>query len=230
MTTVHRESLSDQVARLLLNRIQAGEWEVGQKLPGETTLAPQLGVGRSTMREAIRQLAGQGVLVSRQGSGVFLNALAPTDGWESLVTRTAIASILEARIAIECEAASLAALRHSSEDLVAIRAALARRDAERTAIDVRVDADTAFHRSIIAASHNEVLTELFDTFAARSRDAMIQMLELNGEPGTESDQRVHEEIVHAISSRDSTAAFDLSRTHLLALRDGVAFTKKRARP
>jgi DNA-binding FadR family transcriptional regulator len=80
MTTVHRESLSDQVARLLLNRIQAGEWEVGQKLPGETTLAPQVGVGRSTMREAIRQLAGQGVLVSRQGSGVFLNALAPTDG------------------------------------------------------------------------------------------------------------------------------------------------------
>lgn len=228
MTTVNRESLSDQAARLLLQRIQSFEWKIGQKLPGETTLAPQLGVGRSTMREAIRQLAGQGVLVSRQGSGVFVNALAPTEPWLSLVTRTTIASILEARIAIEGEAASLAAQRHSSEDLLVIQAALARRDAERVVIDTRVDTDTAFHRSIVAASHNEILTELFDTFAARSRDAMIQMLELNGEPATDSDQLVHENIVHAIARRDATAAFELSRTHLLALRDGVAGNHDRA--
>jgi DNA-binding FadR family transcriptional regulator len=181
------------------------------------------------MREAIRQLAGQGVLVSRQGSGVFLNALAPSETWQSLVTRTTIASILEARIAIEGEAASLAALRHTSDDLLTIRAALARRDAERVVIDTRVDADTAFHRSIVAASHNEILTELFDTFAARSRDAMIQMLELSREPGSDSDQLVHENIVHAIANRDAAAAFELSRTHLLALRDGVAGNHDRAR-
>ena len=229
MVTVNRESLSDQAARLLLQRIQAGEWKIGQKLPGETTLAPQLGIGRSTMREAIRQLAGQGVLVSRQGSGVFLNAVAPSETWESLVTRTAIASILEARIAIEGEAASLAARRHSSEDLLAIREALVRRDAERVVIDKRVDTDTAFHRSIVAASHNEILTELFDTFAARSRDGMIQMLELNREPGSDSDQLVHENIVHAIANRDSTAAFELSRSHLLALRDGVVGSSDQAR-
>ncbi|ALE07813.1 GntR family transcriptional regulator [Arthrobacter sp. ERGS1:01] len=221
MSSVHRESLSDQVARLLLERIQAGEWEVGQKLPGETTLGPQLGVGRSTVREAIRQLCGQGVLLTRQGAGVFLHAVNPAEDWDALVTRTNITSILEARIAIECEAAALAAERHTHEDMLAIRAALKLRDADRITIEVRVDSDTALHRSIVVASHNEVLTELFDTFAARSRDAMILMLKLNNEPGTEHDQFTHQAIVEAIATRDAGAASELSRTHLVALRDGV---------
>lgn len=221
MDTVHRESLSDQVARLLLQRIQAGEWEIGQKLPGETTLAPQLGVGRSTMREAIRQLAGQGVLSTRQGSGNFLQARTPVQDWDALVLRTAIGAVVEARIAIECEAAALAAQRHTASDLAAIRGALAHRNADRATIEGRVDADTALHRSIVAASGNEILTELFDTFAERSREAMIQMLRLSGEPGTDHDQFVHEHIVQAVADRDATAAFDRSRAHLVALRDGI---------
>ncbi|HZU93959.1 MAG TPA: GntR family transcriptional regulator, partial [Microbacterium sp.] len=58
MAQIQRTPLADQAADLLLGRIRAGEWQLGQKLPGETTLGPQLGVGRSTVREAIRQLAG----------------------------------------------------------------------------------------------------------------------------------------------------------------------------
>lgn len=228
MSQVHRESLSDQAARLLLERIRAGEWEVGQKLPGETTLAPQLGVGRSTMREAIRQLAGRGILTSRQGAGVFVEALSPVDDWDSLVMRTTIASIIEARIAIECEAASLAAERHTDEDMLAIRAALALRDADRVAVELRVDTDTAFHRSIVVASHNEILTELFDTFATRSRSAMVNMLELSGEPGTDQDQQIHADIVKAIEGGDAAAAANLSRSHLLALRDGITHHQRAA--
>jgi len=222
MVSVQRESLSEQAARLLLDRIQAGEWKVGQKLPGETTLAPQLGVGRSTMREAIRQLAGRGIVTSRQGAGVFVHALSPIDDWDSFVVRATIASILEARVAIECEAAALAAERCTGDDLLAIRAALARRGAETDTIDDRADADMAFHRSIVTAGKNELLTELFDTFAARSREAMMQMLELSGEPATEADQLVHAEIVDAIASHDAVEARDLSRSHLEALRSAIA--------
>lgn len=199
---------------------------MGQKLPGETTLAPQLGVGRSTVREAIRQLSGQGVLLTRQGAGVFLQALAPAADWDSLVARTNITSILEARIAIESEAAALAAQRHTRDELDAIRAALALRGTEGLTIELRVDSDTAFHRSVVVASHNDVLTELFDTFAVRSRDAMIQMLELNGEPDAEHDQLTHAAIVEAIATRDAGAASGLSRAHLVALRDGLTHQRK----
>ena len=222
MVSVQRESLSEQAARLLLDRIQAGEWEVGQKLPGETTLAPQLGVGRSTMREAIRQLAGRGILTTRQGSGVFVHAVVPVGDWDSFVIRATIASILEARIAIECEAAALAAERCTGDDLLAIRTALARRGGEVVTVDARVDADMAFHRSIVTASQNELLTELFDTFAARSREAMVQMLELSGEPATQADQLVHAEIVEAVAAHDAVVARDLSRSHLEALRTAIA--------
>lgn len=222
MTLITREPLSEQAARLLFERIQNGEWAVGQKLPGETTLAPQLGVGRSTVREAIRQLVGRGILVSRQGAGVFVHALTPADDWDSLVTRATIASILEARSAIECEAAALAAERRTDDDLRAIHVALALRDAERVEIGPRVDADTALHRSIVVASQNEVLVELFDTFAVRSRDAMVRMLELGREPGTDEDQRVHADIVDAIEARDSIAANGLSRAHLHSLRAALA--------
>jgi len=221
MTPVTREPLSEQAARLLLERIQSGEWKVGQKLPGETTLAPQLEVGRSTVREAIRQLAGRGILTSRQGSGVFVNALTPLDDWDSLVTRATIATILEARSAIESEAAALAASRHTEDDLHAIRIALAFRGAERDAIGVRVDADTTLHRSIVVASQNEVLLELFDTFSVRSRDAMAHMLELRGLPATDEDQQIHADIVDAIEARDPATARRLSHSHLESLHRAI---------
>lgn len=114
MTRLRRVPLADQAADALFMRIRAGEWALGAKLPGETTLAPQLGVGRSTVREAIRQLAGRGVLDSRHGSGVYVTALEVPEEWEQVLRRADIVTVIEARTAIEVEAASLpprAALR-----------------------------------------------------------------------------------------------------------------------
>ncbi|ERK61245.1 transcriptional regulator, GntR family, partial [Leifsonia aquatica ATCC 14665] len=117
---VLRAPLADQAADALLERIRAGEWALGQKLPGETTLAPQLGVGRSTVREAIRQLAGRGVLQSRQGAGVFVTALDAPEDWDAVLRRASIVSVIEARIAIESEAAALAAERRTPQELRAL--------------------------------------------------------------------------------------------------------------
>src|SRR3954468_4997775 len=113
MAQVHRAPLADQAADLLYARIRAGEWALGQKLPGETTLAPQLGVGRSTIREAIRQLAGRGVLATRQGAGVFVVATEVSEDWSQRVRRADILSVIEARLAIEVEASRLAAERRT---------------------------------------------------------------------------------------------------------------------
>lgn len=187
MSTLRREPLAEQAAEVLLERIRGGEWEVGQKLPGETTLAPQLGVGRSTIREAIRQLAGSGVLATRQGAGVFVTALDVPEGLDAMLRRAADA-----------------------------------RDAQRASIEAHVDADTALHRSIVVAAHNEILTELFDGFAPRSRKAMIGMLQRRGEFGSDSDQLVHSRILDAIAAQDATAAAELTRAHLLDLEASVA--------
>ncbi|MBP1326163.1 DNA-binding FadR family transcriptional regulator [Leucobacter exalbidus] len=222
MAQVSRKPLADQAADLLLTRIRSGEWTLGEKLPGETTLAPQLGVGRSTVREAIRQLAGRGVLASRQGAGVFVTALDVPEDWDAVLRRTNILSVIEARIAIEAEAASLAAARRTPADLRAIRRALTDRSENRVEIERLVDSDTAFHRAIIIAAHNPILLELFDSFTPRLREAMIEMLRIRKDFGDDADHDVHGEIADAIANRDEAAAALCSRTHLLSLRDNLA--------
>ena len=222
MVQVTREPLAGQAAELLLDRIRAGEWRLGEKLPGETTLAPQLGVGRSTLREAIRQLAGRGVLASRQGAGVFVTALDAPEGWDTVLRRAGIVAVIEARIAIETEAAALAAARRTPADLRAIRRALVERAAHRSDIESHVDADTAFHRTIVAAAHNPVLLDLFDSFTPRLREAMIEMLRIRREFGDDADHDAHVDQADAIAARDEQAAAARSRAHLLTLREALA--------
>ncbi|MFI7650389.1 FadR/GntR family transcriptional regulator [Micromonospora sp. NPDC049460] len=228
MEQVQRTSLADQAAQLLLERIRAGEWHLGAKLPGETTLGPQLGVGRSTVREAIRQLAGRGVLETRQGAGVFVTALDVNEDWDLVLRQADIAAVIEGRIAIETEAASLAAQRRTASDIRAMRRALAQRVTAGQSAEKYVDADMALHRTVVAAAHNNVLLELFDGFVPRVRRAMIDMLNLQpaGTPcdsdASGNDQEAHAELVKAIIDRESAMAAQLSRTHLTSLKAALA--------
>ncbi|MFI7667222.1 FadR/GntR family transcriptional regulator [Nocardia sp. NPDC049526] len=222
VSQVRRHPLAAQAAELLLTRIRNGEWPLGHRLPGETTLAVQLGVGRSTLREAIRELAGRGVLDSRQGAGVFVTALDVTEDWDVVLRRATIAAVIEARIAIEAEAAALAAQRRTPADLRAIRRALAAREAHGESIADHVDADMAFHRAVIVAAHNDVLTQLFDSFLPRLRVAMIDMLRIRPVPSEPADHDAHIRLTDAIAHRNSSAAAEFSRRHLTALKDAFS--------
>lgn len=219
VSQVSRQPLAAQAAQLLLTRIKEGEWALGQRLPGETMLAAQLGVGRSTLREAIRELAGKGVLDSRQGAGVFVTALDVSDDWDTVLRSANIASVIEARIAIEAEGAALAATRRTPADLRTIRRTLAARGVTGQSVPEHVDADMAFHRAVIAAAHNDVLTQLFDAFLPRLRLAMIDMLKIRPIASEPCDHALHQQLADAIVARDPDAAAAASRTHLSALKE-----------
>jgi DNA-binding FadR family transcriptional regulator len=219
---VQRYPLAAQAAELLLTRIRAGEWQLGHKLPGETTLAAQLGVGRSTLREAIRELAGKGVLESRQGAGVFVTALDVTEDWDAVLRRADIVTVLEARIAIEAEGAALAAARRTPADLRAMWRALSARAEVGESVGELVDADTAFHRTVVAASHNDVLTGMFDAFVPRLRHAMVDMLRIRPLPDPSADHHAHEVLLDAVRKRDAVAAAAASRIHLTTLKETLA--------
>ncbi|MGX9673062.1 FadR/GntR family transcriptional regulator [Mycobacterium sp. HM-7] len=219
VSQVSRQPLAAQAAQLLLTRIKDGEWSLGQRLPGETTLAAQLGVGRSTLREAIRELAGKGVLDSRQGAGVFVTAVDVTEDWDTVLRSANIASVIEARIAIEAEGAALAASRRTPADLRTIRRTLAARGVTGQSVSDHVDADMAFHRAVIAASHNDVLIQLFDAFLPRLRLAMIDMLKIRPITSEPCDHDLHRQLADAIVARDPDAAAAASRTHLSALKE-----------
>ncbi|WP_433674128.1 FadR/GntR family transcriptional regulator [Microbacterium gorillae] len=219
MAQVRREPLADQAARLLLERVRAQEWELGEKLPGETTLAPQLGVGRSTVREAIRLLAGRGVLAARQGAGVFVTALDVAEEWDDVVRRADLTAVIEARIAIETEAASLAAERRTRTDIRALRDALAARADDALTREEYVVADLAFHRTVVAAAHNPILLELFDGFTPRLRESMQEMVRRRPTGGSDADHDDHVALAEAIIDRDAPRSAATSRTHLTALKD-----------
>ncbi|MDJ0349969.1 FCD domain-containing protein [Cryobacterium sp. PH29-G1] len=214
---IQRNRLAAQTAEILLGRIRSGEWPLGHKLPAETTLALGVGVGRSTLREAIRELAGKGVLDSRQGSGVFVISTDITEDWDVVLRRVSILSVFEARIAIEAEAASLAAHRRTPSDLRAIRRAFARRSDANLSVEDFVDADMRFHREVVAAGHNDVMMELFDGFVPRVRLAMIEMLKLRPIGNSEDDESAHGALVEAIADRNPAAAAQSSRAHLAGI-------------
>jgi DNA-binding FadR family transcriptional regulator len=216
-SVIKRSPLAAQTAEILLERIRAGEWPLGHKLPGETTLAVQLGVGRSTLREAIRELAGKGVLDTRQGSGVFVLAVDVAEDWEAVLKRVSIVAVIEARVAIETEAARLAAHRRTASDVRAIRRTLSQRARKGQSAAEFVDADMALHRAVVVASHNEILVQLFDGSVPRIRQAMIDMLKLRPINDLAADQTAHAALVEAIAKRDPDSAAETSRTHLTLL-------------
>lgn len=170
------------------------------------------------MREAIRHLAGRGVLATRQGAGVFVTALEEAEDWDAVLRRADVVAVIEARIAIEVEAAALAAERRTQTELRAMRSALSKREAERSDVETHVDADIAFHRSIVVAAHNPILIDLFDGFTPHGRQAMIDMLRIHGEFGSDADHRVHEDLLDAVAAGDGPTAAQLSRAHLQALK------------
>ncbi|WP_432880751.1 FadR/GntR family transcriptional regulator [Kribbella sp. CA-245084] len=217
---IRRHPLAEQAAEELLRRIGSGEWTIGAKLPGETTLAAELGVGRSTIREAVRELAGRRVLESRQGAGVFVIALQAAEDWDKVLRKADITDVLEGRLAIETEGARLAASRRTPADLKNFRYTLT--DRKRAALsapdDWYIEADMAFHRAVVVAAHNAVLTELFDSFAPRIRAAMIDMLKLDDQHRHRHDQAAHAAIAEAIRLQDPDLAAARSRAHLSAVR------------
>ncbi len=228
LPSLRRSPLVELAVRQLHEQLHAGRWEVGTRLPAEPELAQQLGVGRSTLREAVRALAHAGMLETRQGSGTYVRSLDPGSGWEPLLRRAAVLEVYEVREALEVQAARLAADRRTDADVADLRTRLAARDSARQhARDSRfVEADLAFHRTVIAAAHNRLLMDMFESFASVLREALVAVV---------SDRHLddvdvaptHARLVAAIEAGDAGAAERATREHI---RPTAAVLRARARP
>ncbi|WP_312337521.1 FadR/GntR family transcriptional regulator [Anaerospora hongkongensis] len=204
---IERKKLGDQVIHQLQEKISLGELKPGEKIPTETELMTLFGVGRSTVREAVRVLAKAGLLEVRQGDGTYV--LDRTNNLEPLEHRLRRASILEVyevRRALELEIAKLAARRRSEEDLLAMRESLAKRREARRVNDNRsyVDADLFFHLAIAAASKNSVLTDLYFSFSNTVRDALDKLI--SDQELYQNQISIHEQLLVAIAQQDEQAA------------------------
>ncbi|WBU36886.1 FadR/GntR family transcriptional regulator [Homoserinibacter sp. YIM 151385] len=208
--TTSRLRLSESVAEQLREAIRAGDYPAGAKLPTEAQLSETMGVGRTTVREAVRALITEGLLVSRQGSGVYATGKTPYG--ERLAT-AALVEIFHARCAIETYAAELACRHRTEEDLLALEHALAHRDQVPSRTPEFAARDIAVHRAIVAASGNTVLLDVFVSLEPRLVEAFVDSRFLDrADPGrANAHVDAHYDIVGAIRARDAEEAVRLAR-------------------
>ena len=163
LNTARRTGLVDQVIEQVRHSITSGEWPVGHRIPNETDLVDVLGVGRNTVREAVRALAHAGLLEVRQGDGTYVRATSEVSGAMRRLCGAELRYVLQVRRALEVEGARLAAANRTKGDLTELRSLLTRRDdcLRDGDTDEFARADAAFHLATVRASHNDILTELY---------------------------------------------------------------------
>jgi GntR family transcriptional regulator, transcriptional repressor for pyruvate dehydrogenase complex len=225
VSTPKAESAYQHVAAVIRDQILDGTLAPGDRLPAETSLALAYEVSRSTVREALRVLASQNLVVTTRGvaGGTFINQPETADLTESLSTGIefltgaeglSVDELLEVRILLEVPAAGLAAARVSIDQLEALRAALPARRSED--LSPTFESSRNFHGLIVEAAGNRLLTlvtrpvfEVLQTRVLPDRPPKTFW------PGVNSD---HAAIFDAIENGDVAAAKAAMAEHLERLR------------
>jgi DNA-binding FadR family transcriptional regulator len=207
LATTRRAGLVDQVIEQLRTAVTQGEWPVGERIPTESELVTQLGVGRNTIREAVRALAHTGLLEVRQGDGTYVRATSEVSGAIRRLCGEELREVLQVRRLLEVEGARLAATARTDDEVAQLRALLARRAAEwqerRWQDFARTDAE--FHSAVVQCGHNRLLTELYRglTEVVTASVAATSAITPTGEYIPEIG---HDGIADAIADRDPERA------------------------
>lgn len=204
MHSLSKTNLADTAVEAIRTEILARRWAIGEKLPNEAALSSMLSVSRGTVREAVRVLASQGYLETRQGSGTYVLSTADTARPLTMARRAGLRDQFEARLALDVEAARLAALRQTPAVVAGLRALLSERGhSEGSGRTAFIISDFAFHQAVIAASNNAVLIGMYDFFSTVIAETIAATLE---DDLPEPDMAAHAAIVDAIESGDPDRA------------------------
>jgi DNA-binding FadR family transcriptional regulator len=204
MHSLSKTNLADTAVEAIRAEILQRRWAVGEKLPNEATLSAMLCVSRGTVREAVRVLVSQGFLETRQGSGTYVLSTVDATRPLTMARRAGLRDQFEARLALDAEAARLAAQRQTPAVIAGLRALLVQRGnyegGDKAGFIAR---DLAFHRAVIAASQNSVLVGLYDFSSTLIAETIAATL---GESLPEPDMAAHAAIVDAIETGNPEAA------------------------
>jgi DNA-binding FadR family transcriptional regulator len=206
LSRVARTSLVDEVIAVMRRMLGEDAWPPGTKLPSEQQLARELGVGRSTVREALRVLEHLGLVESRSGLGTYvIERGMPAGKLEYPQTPETLQELYEFRRTLEIPAARLAAERRTTAEMKAIKETWSRcRVAvERDSADEFARLDYAFHLSIIEAAHNRFYAEAYRTLEPVFPRYVNRILALGP---LRSMLHFHDGLIAAIERQDPEAA------------------------
>jgi GntR family transcriptional repressor for pyruvate dehydrogenase complex len=222
--SVQRRRLYEDIVQQFHSLIRQGVLQHGARLPSERMLAEQFNVSRSSVREAIRSLELQGLVVSRRGSGTFIN----TEAIETVVALLAstlsagnetMKEIFEVRHLLEPQIAAVAATRAGLDEVQRLADILEDQQQQLEKGESGVDADTAFHFALASATHNSALVKVVsavEDILKLSRDRSLQ------EPGRAKRSLVsHRQILEKVKAGDSEGAREAMEYHLTSVEPAV---------
>ncbi len=210
--------------------IQQGTLKHGAKLPAERSLAEQLKVSRGSVREAIRTLELQGLVVSKPGSGTFINTQS-LNAVATLMTSSLgmgleagdaeLHDIFEVRHLLEPQLAALAAQRATPEDMERLASILVEQQRQIMEGETGVDADTEFHFALATATHNAALVKVVSAVEDVLRQSRDQTLQQPGRSQRSLDS--HREILEMVREGDHQGARSAMEHHLTAVEPSAVY-------
>lgn len=206
---IKKDTLSGEAAKQIIQKIEAGDFVKGDKLPSERDLAITLGVSRTTIREAIKSLASIGYIETKQGGGNFVcdlsleNIIRPLS--RSLKgDKKLLLELIDVRKLLEAQTAKLAAINLTDETKKGIQASLEQMEKEIKQGDIGVDGDRAFHLAVANAGDNDalkIILEMCNDLLDSTREVTLSL------PGqSKKSLKDHEYIAEAIFDRDPKEA------------------------
>ncbi len=220
-------SRTAQLAERLGRDIWDGKLRAGSRLPTEQELVARFQVSRTVVREAMASLRAEGLIVSRQGAGVFVTDNAVSRPFRiasnELRSLAEVENVMQLRLAVEVEVAAIAAERRTTADLRRIRSCLERIDEAISRGEAAVKEDLAFHCAIAAATGNPY----FERFMQFLGPVIIPRQTIQVGLKTAAERRAyvglvqgeHRRLYAAIRKGDRDGARRLARQHLEAGRD-----------
>ena len=222
--TLRRHRLRDQLVEQICELIATKRVVPGQALPTEKDLQVAYGVSHSVVREAIGVLESRRLVEVRHGVGTFVS---PPEAWDIAgpigfivrSDRTALLNWLEVRIALEVEAAALAAQRASANDVTTIQEAV--QAAVAVAADSRrfIAADIAFHLVLAQATGNPSMAQIVRPILEPLERSLMETASLPNSTARAIAEL--EDVFRAVSSRDPAGAREAMRRHLPRVREEI---------
>jgi GntR family transcriptional repressor for pyruvate dehydrogenase complex len=218
--SVKRHRLHEDIVQQFHALVRDGALREGDRLPSEREMAEQFNVSRSSVREAIRSLELQGLVISRPGAGTFIN----TESLDSVMALLAatlstdvarLRDVFEMRHLLEPSIAALAAQRATPEEVGRMREALEEQVRQIARGQTGVEADTAFHFALASATHNSALIKVVSAVEDILQRSRGQFLQETGR--SQRSLASHRQILQMVEAGDAAGAQRAMEHHLTAV-------------
>jgi GntR family transcriptional repressor for pyruvate dehydrogenase complex len=220
---MENDSISKDVYDFIIKKIQTNEWNPGDKIMSENALAIELNVSRVSVRKALDQLQGIGVIYKKKGSGAYISDLKVNEAFETMIPLLAINKIkffelLEFRIGFESSNIELLENTLNKKNLIELE------DIYNKMVENKDDKkqfyiyDFLFHQRIAQISANSFIISISNLIAEAQKK---QLETLYDEIGPENGLHYHKLIIEALKNNDFKIATMYMKSHMIDARDSI---------